>query len=80
MFFKKPQPITDGLIGEDERVCICSARIAEFLQPTAGGQTKEDALRRALASLSAQRSQEDGDDRRTISEETDHGRIGRGAS
>lgn len=78
MFFKKKQTITDDLIGEDERVCICSAKIAEFLYPTSDGQTKEDAHQRIMTALSAHRNPEGGD-RMIILEETDCGRTDRGA-
>lgn len=79
MFFTKKQAITDDLIGEDERVCICSAKIAEFLYPASDGQTKEDAYQRIMTALSAQRNPEDGD-RMIIPEETDCRRTDRGAS
>ena len=50
MFLKKKQQITDGLIGEDDPVCICSARIAEFLQPTSGGETTKEVCPPILTS------------------------------
>ncbi len=69
MFFKKPQPITDELIGEDDPVCICSFRISKLLHPTTGGQTTEESCRRVLASPAAQGGAEKVDDRVLISEE-----------
>lgn len=60
MFFKKPQPITDELIGEDAPVCICSSRIAGLLLSPEGG-AEEQALRNALRDLATLRNQEDGE-------------------
>lgn len=68
MFLKKTQQITDELIGEDDPVCICSARIAAFIQPNAGGLTANEACPPILTSPPGQRSM-DIDGRMSIEDE-----------
>ncbi|MDH4332532.1 MAG: hypothetical protein OEV89_08125 [Desulfobulbaceae bacterium] len=75
MFIKKTQPITDELIGEDDPVCICSARIAEFLQTTPDGQTTKEASLPILTSPSGQGSAVDIDGRMIISDEQAMGGV-----
>ncbi|MDH5297940.1 MAG: hypothetical protein OEV91_02880 [Desulfobulbaceae bacterium] len=47
----KKERITDALIGQDEKVCSCSVRIAELLRVADEKEAGQGALGRTLALL-----------------------------
>lgn len=46
---KKPEEITDELIGEADKVCACSAIVGDIIAATNEAKKKKTSLKRLLA-------------------------------